>query len=395
MDIVIIADFCGILNINNNNRFSYLANKLKENNNVELITSNFNHSNKKHYEKISKKYPYKVTMLNEPFYPTNICLRRFYAHYNWGKNVGKYLRKREKPDVIYCAVPTLKASFEAANYCKMNGIRFIVDVQDLWPEAFQMVFHVPIVSNIIFAPFRWMADYIYKSADEVIAVSQTYVDRVMCVNRKCKEGHSVFLGTELETFDRNARKETVLQKKSNEIWLAYCGTLGSSYDLTNAIKAVAKVKSPNLKFIIMGDGPLKDKFVKLATEEEINAIFTGRLAYDEMCSVLSACDIAINPIMQGAAQSIINKHADYAMAGLPVINTQENEEYRDLLQIYKCGISCDPGSVNDIAKALDMLVVSSEERKNMGTGSRRMAVEIFDRNQTYQIIDTVIKGVIK
>jgi glycosyltransferase involved in cell wall biosynthesis len=151
------------------------------------------------------------------------------------------------------------------------------------------------------------------------------------------------------------------------------------------------VKSPDLKFVIMGDGPLKDKFAKLSSEEEINVIFTGRLAYDEMCSVLRACDMAINPIMQGAAQSIINKHADYAMAGLPVINTQENEEYRDLLKAYQCGVNCEPGSVNDIAKALDTLIASSKMRKTMGAGSRRMAEEKFDREQTYKEIYKIIE----
>ena len=43
-----------------------------------------------------------------------------------------------------------------------------------------------------------------------------------------------------------------------------------------------------------------------------------------MVGMLGVCDIAVNSISKGAAQSIINKHGDYAAAGLPVVNTQES-----------------------------------------------------------------------
>ena len=77
-----------------------------------------------------------------------------------------------------------------------------------------------------------------------------------------------------------------------------------------------------------------------ALSNNINADFLGRLKYNEMCGILKKCDITVNPISHGAAQSIINKHADYATSGLPVINTQENQEYRDLVDKYQMGFNC-------------------------------------------------------
>lgn len=62
---------------------------------------------------------------------------------------------------------------------KINNVRFIIDIQDLWPEAFKMVFKLPIVSDIVFAPFNFLANGIYKRADEIIAVSDTYVNRAL------------------------------------------------------------------------------------------------------------------------------------------------------------------------------------------------------------------------
>ena len=148
-DIVIIANFVGGLHGTDNNRFVYLANMLCKENSVELIASTFCHAEKANRTNIVE-YPFKVTLLEEPGYKKNICLKRFWSHYIWGRNVIKYLKSRKKPDVVYCAIPSLTAPAKVSEYCKKKGVRFIVDVQDLWPEAFQMVFNVPVLNKLIF-----------------------------------------------------------------------------------------------------------------------------------------------------------------------------------------------------------------------------------------------------
>ena len=277
-----------------------------------------------------------------------------------------------------------------AKYCEKKGIRFIIDVQDLWPEAFQMIFNIPIFSNLIYFPFKHMANSIYKRANQIVAVSQTYVDRVLEVNKKCERGYSIFLGTELKIFDENSKKISLLNKQKDEIWLAYCGTLGSSYDLTTVMKAIQLAQIQNLCFIVMGDGPLMKTFQLLAKNLEINVIFTGRLAYNDMCSILCKCDITVNPIMPGAAQSIINKHADYLASGLPIINTQENKEIRNLIEEYQCGINCKNANDVDIKNAIIQLCNNEKLRNEMGKNARKLANDRFDRAKTYKKIVSLI-----
>lgn len=390
-DIVIIANFVAELDGGANSRFTYLANLLYENNNVEIIASDFSHGNKKKRDVDTKKFSYKVTLVHEPGYPKNICLKRFRSHQIWGNNVEKYLLSRKKPDVVYCAVPSLTAASKAADYCSKNDIKFIIDIQDLWPEAFQMVFHIPLVSEIIFSPFKKLANKIYASADEIIAVSQTYVDRALFVNKKNRTGHSIFLGTKLETFDDNVNMFPC-EKPKDEFWIGYCGTLGSSYDLICVIDALTIIKNEydNCIFVVMGDGPRRAEFEKYAKKQNINCIFTGRLPYPEMCGRLAACDIVVNPITHGAAQSIINKHADYAASGLPVINTQECKEYRDLVNQYNMGYNCENNNASDLANKIKALRDNSELRKSMGINARRCAEEKFDRKNTYLEIMKVV-----
>lgn len=392
--IMIIANFCDYGEERTNNRFNYLAQMLSDNGyDVELVTSTFSHREKKQRSVTADNNGYKSTIIYEPSYHKNVSIKRFRSHYVWGRNIVKYLKSAEKPDLIYCAVPSIDGPLAVSRYCKKNRIPFVIDVQDLWPEAFQMVLHIPIISSLIFLPFKWRVNKIYSSADAVVAVSETYARRALSVNKKDKDGCIVYLGTDLSRFDANCADAEKIS--DGKLHLAYCGTLGSSYDLTSVFDAMALLKKngvPNLQFVIMGSGPLQEKFEQYAREKEVDVVFTGKLPYSEMCARLASCDIAVNCISKGSAGSIINKHADYSAAGLPVINTQECYEFRNLIDQYNCGINCDSESREQISEAI-MELTSPEKRLQLGKNARRVAEERFDRRVTYPDIVSLIKKI--
>lgn len=388
MDIVIISQYLrDITNFeDNNSRFVYLAKMLVNNpdNEVEIITSDFEHSRKKHFTKVGNLLNIKITALHEMGYPKNISLKRFTSHKELAKNIRRYLEHRKKPDVCYCAIPSLDVGDVVAKYCKSQGVRFIIDIQDLWPEAFKMVFNVPVFSNMLFAPMKRKANNIYSYADEVVAVSKTYAERAMAVNNKCKKSTVVYLGTEKEGFDKCA---CLTDEKKDYLTIVYVGSMSASYDLMSVIDAISQLNNrEKIKFLAMGDGILRKKFIEYAKEKNVIAEFPGRLSYPKMIQQLNLCDIAVNPIRKGSAGSIINKVGDYAMAGLPVVNTQECQEYRELLDVYGAGINCGCENVNQITIALQRLIEDIDLRKIMSINSRKLGLDCFDRENSYNII---------
>lgn len=397
MDIVIVSQYLRDIECfeSNNSRFVYIAKLLamSKNNNVEIITSDFNHTKKEKFNKVGKLDGVKITACHEPGYPKNVCLKRFNSHKKLSKNIKEYLEKRKKPDIIYCAIPSLAVGKIVAQYAEKNGVRFVIDIQDLWPEAFKMVFKIPLLSNAIFYPMKRQANYIYKCADDIIAVSDTYRDRATSVNKKYKNKLTVFLGTNLEYFDK-CKEKNIKHYNDNIIRIAYIGTLGHSYNIKTIIDALEllKEKYNNLNFLVMGSGPLKNQFEAYAKDKNINCEFTGRLEYPEMVGTLCSCDIAVNPITHGAAQSIINKVGDYAAAGLPVINTQENLEYRNLVEKYNIGYNCENSNKQDIANKIEILIKDKKLRKELGNNNRKLAEEKFDRKKTYNQIVKIIEG---
>lgn len=109
-----------------------------------------------------------------------------------------------------------------------------------------------------------------------------------------------------------------------------------------------------------------------------------------MCS----CDAVVNCIVADAAQSITNKVGDYALSGLPVISTQECQEYRDLVEKYNCGINCRVGNADDVANAIELLMNDKNLCKIMGLNARRLGEERFDRRQSYQNIINLLHSLV-
>ena len=389
--VVIIANFTKLPNEEGNSRFTYLASILdKEKCDVELITSSFRHGTKKQRNK-DEKYDvdYKITLIDEPGYSKNVSLKRIYSHKVFAKNVEKYLNNIEKPDVLYTAVPSLDVALVVSKYAKKNNVDFTIDIQDLWPEAFKMVLKNKLLASILFKPMETKANKIYSSANHIVAVSKTYSYRASSVN-KTADVHNVYLGTDLSTFDAAKEKNII----DDVIRVAYIGTLGHSYDIRcviDALKIIKERKSAKVLFVVMGDGPLFEDFEAYANENGIRAEFTGRLPYEEMVGRLCSCDIAVNPITIGAAQSIINKVGDYAAAGLPVINTQENREYRNLVKDYAIGQNVECGDSIDLADKIELLCKDTELRKRCGLNNRKLAEEKFDRRKKYLEIKELIE----
>lgn len=395
--LVIVANFITLPFENGNSRFIYLANLIdKQKFDVEIITSDFFHSDKikrKVSNELLKQFDYKISLISEPEYKKNISIKRFYSHYIFAQNVKKYLEKIEKPDLLYVAVPSLDVAKVVSEFADKNNIKLIVDVQDLWPEAFKMVLNIPIISNMLFAPMEKTANKIYSRADEIVAVSDEYANRVAKVNKKFKHKLSVYLGTDLEFFD-NCKEKSRISKNKNIFEIAYTGTLGSSYDIKNVINAIKILQDKeinNLKFSLFGNGPLKEEFEQYAKEKNINYEFTGRLDYEKMVERLANADIAVNPIKKCSGASIINKVGDYAAAGLPVINTQECEEYKKLVDDYNIGFNIENNNPELMAEKILELYNNKTLREEMGKNNRRLAEEKFDRKKTYLQIKELIE----
>lgn len=389
VDVLIVANFASI-DGSRNGRFSDLAHRLKTlGAEVELVTSDFSHRTHSPRRDGGIQESHQVTLVHETGYPKNISIKRLISQHSFGRSVAKYLHSRQEvPDLIYCATPPPGVARACAEFARQRNIAFVVDIQDLWPEAFGMSVRMPSLIRMLFSRMRRSSRIAYRLADLIVGVSRTYLEHAQTEIKTRQDTSVVFLGTSLAAIDHGP----VAEQSDSETGLPkiiYAGTLSHSYDLPMVMEAMAELSSSERRFaelelVVAGDGPKRMEFEQYAARSGVNARFLGRLPYQDMLSELRAADIAVNPIVAGSMGSVLNKVGDYAGAGLPVINTQESPEYRDLLDTYRAGLNCSTGSASEVASAIRELTDHPEHRSAMGRNNRRMAEELFDRDRTYQ-----------
>lgn len=382
-------------------RYVYLATLLHEHGyDVDFITSGFQHWEKRqrdveHFDAGTDAYT--IRFIEEPFYPKNMCPQRIWAHHVVAKRVSKYFDEHHGYDLIYCQIPPNDVAREIGKAAHRFKIPFVVDVNDLWPEAFRVAFDVPVLSDILFAPFYRQAKAVYQMADAVVGTSDEYRERGLRDARADIPSETVYVGNQLCEFDAGITEHaSQIDKSAGDIWVSYAGTLSACYDLETLVKAMALVQKthPEAKLQILGDGSERDNLKAAARSCGAEVVFHGYLPYSQMAAWLSKSDITINSLVEKAAQSIVTKIGDYLAAGKPMVNTSCSKEFRAKVEADEFGVNVKPGDAEGMAEVLVDLIEDPQRRARMGEKARAIAEEQFDRPHSYLKTVRLIEGLI-
>ena len=213
---------------------------------VDLITSTFQHWDKAQRDTTLSCYtglPYRVRFIYEPGYSKNLDVKRILSHRVFARNLRAFLLGRfaDKPrayDLVYSEIPPNDMALACAEVARNNGVPYVCDVNDLWPEAMRMVLDIPVVSDVLFSYFTVNAKAAYRCADGVVGSSDEYRDQPLKYGVKVPLAKTVYVGTDIARFDQGAAANASrVQKPEGEFWVTYAGTLGASYDIGTLIEA--------------------------------------------------------------------------------------------------------------------------------------------------------------
>lgn len=381
-------------------RFRFIADALVQAGfEVDLITTNFQHWEKAHRDTSNPSYQsqaYRVVFINEPGYKRNLDLRRLYSHRVAAKNLKTYFEENiGEYSLIYAEIPPNDVARVCAEAAHAAFIPFVVDVNDLWPEAMRMVLNIPLVSSLVFYPFKRDARIAYRLCAAAVGTSDEYAHRPLQDRERPCSTHTVYVGTDLKAFDAGVRScADEIDKPENELWVTYAGTLGASYDLSTLIQASALLDTrlPQLRLMILGDGPDRRRLEREAADFRAPVRFCGYQDFPHMAAWLSKSDIVVNSLVRSAAQSIVTKIGDYLASGKPMINTGLNSEFCAKVEQDGFGVNVEPENPEALAQVIEHLAGSASKRKIMGMRARQIAENQFDQNTSYATIVKLVQS---
>ena len=172
---------------------------------AQIVTTDFSHAKKDYLSKGWREN--QVYHLHVPKYKRNLSIARIYSHLVFAFKLKRYL-KTISPSVIYCAMPTSTAAYVCGKYCKQHGIKFVIDVIDLWPDSLMPLYH-GLKAKLLYwivSPWRYITTQTYQMADIILGESKEYA---MCAARYNPNApvYPIYLGVDMEYVnDRLCRK---------------------------------------------------------------------------------------------------------------------------------------------------------------------------------------------
>ena len=378
-------------------RYAFLAKLLSDKGHqVTWWSSNYSHTFKSFRQPVATDSGLRIIQLKTPPYRKNICLRRIYSHRVYaGRFMQKAALEKMPADVIVASCPPLSSAMAAIKIAERIGAKCVIDVQDLWPESFEVISSARVFKALLH-PLKKYADKIYRSADALTAVSETYLERAVSVRCNGTRGFVMPLGIDLSLLDDFEDNRNPLPVKSDgEFWAAYIGTLGSCYDLPTVLSAAEMLKSThgNIKFMIAGDGPRTGQLKRLQKKNNLsNCIFLGFLDYGNLVRLLNCCDVGLNIFARNAKNSFPNKVFDYMAAGLPLINSIAGE-LEALIAKEGIGVQYEPGDAISLQDAVLRLYNDRAGRELMAEDAGRLARRRYDRNKEYPKYEEFLRNV--
>lgn len=378
-------------------RYVYLAETLAaEGYEVDFLTSRFQHWEKRQRDLNTfdeSAHSFNVRFIEEPSYPKNMCPQRIWAHHVMARNIRTYFDEHHDYDLVYCQIPPNDVALAVGQSAKRYGVPFVVDVNDLWPEAFRIALDAPVISDIAFAPFYRQARRTYALADAIVGTSDEYAARGFRDRAEDIPKVVAYVGNDLAAFDSGVLTYAMqVEKPEGEFWVSYAGAMSDCYDLRTLVNAMARLQRshPHMKLKLMGDGAIREELEALVAETGCDAEFMGYMPYPQMAANLASSDVLVNSLVEHAPQSVPTKIGDYLAAGKPMISTSMSPEFWAKVERDGFGVNVRPGDVEGLRTALERLEADAPARQRMGDAARAIAEKQFDRRHSYrQLVELV------
>ncbi|MBF12728.1 MAG: hypothetical protein CMC63_11220 [Flavobacteriaceae bacterium] len=342
---------------------------------TKVLYSNFSHSLKKFRYFGNKDFKHLTTNS----YQSSLSINRILSHLIYSLKVIKYLI-REKVHIVYVIIPPNWLLLTLL--LKLNRkTKFIIDVIDLWPEAFphdNNIFKKSILSIIGIIPKVSRMIAVQKS-DFFIAESQ-YFFKKLKLNGK-KNSKVIFI--------KKIQSDTpAFTGLSEEISIAYLGNIGFIYDFDSLFEIMLGIqKKRRVTLHIIGSGPNRNWFFNQLKNKNLEFIDHG-ISFDEDFKInkLSQCWFGFNGYKNSTEVALSYKSIDYLSYGIPLLNSAK-EDTETLVLSEKIGFNFNEYNLGNLIE--DLSFISRDDVIKMKKNAFKTFQNKFSGESFYNEMDTI------
>ncbi len=321
--------------------------------------------------------------------------RRYANMVSFGAAVGAFLsRAPVVADTVFIgSSPSLLAAQAAAFAAAFRGVRFVLEVRDLWPES---LIEVSGRDGAVARVLRRIADDLYRRADRIIVLAEGSIGPI--VDRGIDRGKIVCVPNSVDPAQfATPSSYPDVTLRADRFCAIYAGAHGAANDLDTLVEAARLLQeggNDRVQIVLVGDGPEKPRLVGRVRSQKLgNVTFLDPVPKAAIPGLFSRCHAGILvlrdlPLFRYGVSP--NKLFDYMAAGLPVV-TNVPGECTDIITRAGCGVCVAPGNPRALADGLAALA-GDPTATARGAAGRRHVLEHFNRDNLVGRLRNVILG---
>lgn len=300
---------------------------------------------------------------------------------------------KQRYDVIHVhSVPDFQVF--ATLIPRIMGTPVILDIHDIVPEFYASKFKVD-ERSLIFRLLVVMERLSIAYSNFVIVSNHLWEKKLTERSVPHEKCTTIINYPDVSIFYR--RPQT--SNRKNEFLMCYPGTLNRHQGLQVAIRAMALLqhKAPNVKFLIIGDGPDREKLKTMVQQERLEdrVAIQGFVPLETIAETMAGVNLGVVPKLKDSFgnEAFSTKIMEFMAMGVPVVasDTRIDKYYfnDDLVQFFESG------NAEDLAdKILDL--VNDSAKRSLLCANARAYIERNNwdvrKNEYLDLVDRLVMG---
>ncbi len=289
-------------------------------------------------------------------------------------------------DIVIGTSPQLLAGFAGWWLGSLYRRPFVLEIRDIWPESL-LASGIGRENSLLIKTLKQMSIFLYENCSRIVVVTRAFKDLLVNEYKIPQEKLSVVEnGVEIDKFhpfESNSLNSYL--KSSGNFIVAYIGTIGFAHGLDFIFKAANHLKNKEecIKFVLIGEGALKETMKKKIEKEHISNVFVlDQVPYPEIPQYINSCDVMLVSLRKSELFKTVipSKMLEFMACARPVILSVDGQA-REILESAKGGIYIEPENYEQLVSAVLKLYKDPELRVKLGQNGRNYVIKNFNRQQ--------------
>ncbi|NHI95030.1 MAG: glycosyltransferase family 1 protein [Candidatus Lokiarchaeota archaeon] len=287
---------------------------------------------------------------------------------------------QKKPNIIYSRFSYF--SFATPIISRLFDIPLIIEINGILTDELKITRRSRIKYRISKFFLKLSELVNYSIAKKIVAVTpgiQNYIQ--MNYNYKHDDIEIIPNGVNSDLFKpiEPIVAKNCIGLEERKRYIGFTGNLAGWQGLESLIQAVPKILKvyPNVHFIIVGEGQLKQDLIDLTEQLQISdkITFTGAVPYEKVPYYINACEICV--VFKKSIQSGYSplKLFEYLSCGRPVVAS--NVPGFEIIEDFDAGLLAESDNIEDLSSKIITLLENDLLRSKMGKNGRELVINEY------------------